>query len=484
MNGEREAALVLQDHLASHNQHDLVLWLAAENECLRRALRNDRETIASLRGQLRCAHNALRTLHTQGAGSRGQDTVEEHHRYLIAQLSNLDRLALDWARRSEELAAESRELCQLRVEHAQVLEASQALRKAHEATINSLQSKLDSLEAQYTEAESTTISLRATCKELSAQMAALSKRPNVSQRDLAVIELETDGHIVAIEAHIQDTERLLSSLECAVPPRLHQLLHQVAEGRTAISKESDARKQRDSQVKHLMKLIRDLEERNGQALKKLEAVEEERISMQLSASDSIRKLEEKDLVIQHLDLQCEAYERELKSSKGARSAGNLRQSVPMPLGVSNVENRQSKRESPRLASMPKAKTKTKTAAAPRSKCPGDRPYPQSVWCMFRSACSWAVVRICSLAKSINRGGSACRCACISGRRVRISSTRNSSTFSHSKALLTPTPAAKQAENRRGEGREEGQRSGGRGQGRGREQACRARQGRLVRLFSS
>lgn len=229
-------------------QEDTVLWLAVENEFMRRVSRNDRETIAKLRAQLHASKRALQTLHTQGMGGSEHGSAEEQHRCMIAQLCNLDRLALDWARRCEALESEARELCQLRVEHAQVLEASQALRAAHEAKIHSLQVELESAHAR---CNSTAASQLATRDELAQQVAALSRRANVSQSKLAAVELETNCSIVALENQLHSTANVLASLECMVPPRLLKLTREATDGRAAQAKESEARKQRDVQVDSL-----------------------------------------------------------------------------------------------------------------------------------------------------------------------------------------------------------------------------------------
>jgi hypothetical protein len=63
---------------------DALLWLAAENEFLRRTVRNDRETIAHLRSQLRTAKRALRTLHAQGVGA----DRSEQHRCLLFRMNS------------------------------------------------------------------------------------------------------------------------------------------------------------------------------------------------------------------------------------------------------------------------------------------------------------------------------------------------------------------------------------------------------------
>jgi len=228
-------------------QQDIVLWLAVENEFLRRALRNDRETVAKLRAQLHTSRRALQSLHTQGMGDAGHSAAEEQHRCIIAQLCNLDRLALDWARRCEALDGEARELCQLRVEHAQVLEASQALRAVHETTIHSLRSELASAHVHCRHANSKAATMLAT---LSAA-AALSGRADASQCELASIERKTDHCIVELEDQVCSMAAVLVSLECVVPPRLLKLTKDANDGRTAQGKESEARKQRDVQVEPL-----------------------------------------------------------------------------------------------------------------------------------------------------------------------------------------------------------------------------------------
>jgi hypothetical protein len=52
-----------------------------------------------------------------------------------------------------------------------------------------------------------------------------------------------------------------------------------------------------------MKLVRDLEERNGSLSKRVEALEEERSALQVKTADAASRLLEKELVIQHLDRQ-------------------------------------------------------------------------------------------------------------------------------------------------------------------------------------
>ena len=234
---------------ASSCGEDVVLWLAVENEVLRRASRNDRETITALRAQLYAARRALRTLHAQGGalekpGSAGHEQ-QQHHQCIIAQLSNLDRLALDWARRCETLNGEARELCQLRVEHAQVLEASQALRAAHETTIHSLQGELASSRDRGTQADGQVKALRATRDSLTAQVAQLSSRAHVMEREC--VELESGMH--ALERHVRFVEDGLASLDAAVHSRLHSLLRHIADNRAEQAKDVDTRKQRDVQVR-------------------------------------------------------------------------------------------------------------------------------------------------------------------------------------------------------------------------------------------
>jgi hypothetical protein len=264
-------------HDGGPERDDVVLWLAAEAEFLRRGRCNDRQTITQLRAQLHTAKRALRTLHAQGARGGGSESSEEQHRCLIAQLSNLDRLALDWARRCEALDGEARELCQLRVEHAQVLKVSQALRTAHEDTIRSLESGLDRAQEHCKHVEGKAASLHSAREELAgtglvqcdqwsanslisadtilkrapAQVAALSCRANVSKCELSTLELDTDGSIGAIEGQVHSMQSALSSLEGAVPMQLLRLQYEVANLRAEHGKEAEARRQRDVQVQTL-----------------------------------------------------------------------------------------------------------------------------------------------------------------------------------------------------------------------------------------
>ena len=217
---------------------DVVLWLAAENEFMRRAFKNDRATIAKLRAQLHTAKRALRTLHTQGVGCSENGTSEEQHRCLVSQLSNLDRLALDWARRCEALDGEARELCQLRVEHAQVLEASQALRAAHEATICSLKSELERALLHSNLAECKAASLLSARNELELKVAA----------QVAALELEIEGNVTNLERQLHSMQLVISSLEGAVPPRMQRLQQDVAGLRADFGAQAEARRQRDVQV--------------------------------------------------------------------------------------------------------------------------------------------------------------------------------------------------------------------------------------------
>jgi hypothetical protein len=57
------------------------------------------------------------------------------------------------------------------------------------------------------------------------------------------------------------------------------------------------------QVKHLMKLVRDLEERNGSLSKRIETLEEERATLEVATASATSHLLEKEQVIQHLDRQ-------------------------------------------------------------------------------------------------------------------------------------------------------------------------------------
>jgi chromosome segregation ATPase len=246
---ERSEALRDKETGQRERGEDVVLWLAVENEVLRRASRNDRETITALRAQLHAARRALRTLHAQGGalekpGSAGHEQ-QQHHQCIIAQLSNLDRLALDWARRCETFNGEARELCQLRVEHAQVLEASQALRAAHEATIHSLQGELASSRDRGTHADGQVAALLATRDTLTVQVAQISSRAHVMERECA--ELESGMH--ALERNVRFVEDGLTSLDAAVHLRLQSLLRDIADSRAAQAKDVDTRKQRDVQVR-------------------------------------------------------------------------------------------------------------------------------------------------------------------------------------------------------------------------------------------
>jgi hypothetical protein len=217
---------------------DVVLWLATENEFMRRAFKNDRATIAKLRAQLHTAKRALRTLHTQGVGGSENGTSEEQHRCLVSQLSNLDRLALDWARRCEALDGEARELCQLRIEHANVLEASQALRAAHEATICSLKSELERALLHSNLAECKAASLLSARNELELKVAA----------QVAAVELEIEGNVTNLERQLHSMQLVISSLEGAVPPRMQRLQQDVAGLRADFCAQAEARRQRDVQV--------------------------------------------------------------------------------------------------------------------------------------------------------------------------------------------------------------------------------------------
>ena len=235
--------------MAASEREDAVLWLAVENEVLRRASRNDRETIAALRAQLHAARRALRTLHAQGGapappGCAGHEQ-QQHHQCIIAQLSNLDRLALDWARRCEALDGEARELCQLRVEHAQVLEASQALRAAHEAAIRSLQGELASSRDRANHADGQVAALSASRDALTAQVSQLSSRAHALERVCAGLE----GGAHALESSVRRIEDGVASLEAAVQSRLQSLQRDVADSRAAQAKHADSRKQRDVQVR-------------------------------------------------------------------------------------------------------------------------------------------------------------------------------------------------------------------------------------------
>ena len=81
---ERSEALRDKETGQRERGEDVVLWLAVENEVLRRASRNDRETITALRAQLHAARRALRTLHSQGGalekpGSAGHEQQQHKH---------------------------------------------------------------------------------------------------------------------------------------------------------------------------------------------------------------------------------------------------------------------------------------------------------------------------------------------------------------------------------------------------------------------
>lgn len=308
------------------------LWLAAENEFLRRALRNDRETIAHLRAQLHTAKRALRTLHVQGAcAERGP--VGDQHRCLLAQLSNLDRLALDWSRRCEAIDDQVRELCQLRVDHAQVLEASQALRSVHEASIQSLEADLESTKIRCEQADNTVATLLELKDTLASQVQFLSGRAEISKEEAGAAENKMQLSLAVLERQVQNLEKMLISCGGDISLRYHQLHSDVHTAKAKHDKEAEARKQRDVQVKHLMKLVRHLEERNGSTLQKLEMLEEELAGLHQAAADAARRLQEKDQVIQGLDRQCEAYETELKSKK--KGPSNRQQA---PLAVSKLTN--------------------------------------------------------------------------------------------------------------------------------------------------
>lgn len=329
----------------------------AENECLRRAADNDHATISNLRGQLQAAKRALRTLHAQGLGGG-----TEPHRCLVAQLSHLDRLALDWARRSEELDGESQELCRLRVEHAHALKAQEAL-----------QAQLASAQAHSRDAQ-------AEAQALQAELERVHARCRDAENSLTGLEHGT-SKIMSLEAHVQAVDRVLSSLEAAVGPQLLALRMEMQGYRREQGKEAESRRQKDTQLKHLMQLIRDLEERNAQGVKKLEAAEEERESLSHSRAAATEALREKEAVIEHLDRQCEAYERELKSSRAARGwvvgAGRAHKSHALMV-KSGLENRH--RKSPREPRSLQAQTSGKahiptkpSAAAGHSGVPEGKP---------------------------------------------------------------------------------------------------------------
>jgi hypothetical protein len=311
-----------------------LLWLAAENEFLRRTLRNDRETIAHLRAQLHTAKRALRTLHAQGACAERSPVGEQQHRCLLAQLSNLDRLALDWSRRCEAIDDEVRELCKLRVDHAQVLEASQALRTVHEAAIHSLEAELETTRVRCDQAERGAASLRASKEHLALQVEALSGRADITKEEAGIAENETQMSLAVLERQVQILENMLTSSGGDVSSRHRLLLGEVQTAKAKYDREAEARKQREVQVKHLMKLVRHLEERNASTLQKLEKLEEEFSGLQQAAVDAARHLQEKDQVIEGLDRQCEAYETALKSKK--KELGARQQA---PLAVSRLTNR-------------------------------------------------------------------------------------------------------------------------------------------------
>jgi hypothetical protein len=52
-----------------------------------------------------------------------------------------------------------------------------------------------------------------------------------------------------------------------------------------------------------MKLVRDLEERNGSLSKRIETLEEERATLEVATASATSHLLEKEQVIQHLDRQ-------------------------------------------------------------------------------------------------------------------------------------------------------------------------------------
>jgi len=129
-------------------------------------------------------------------------------------------------------------LCQLRVEHAQVLEASQALRAAHEATICSLKSELERALLHSNLAECKAASLHSARNELELKVAA----------QVAALELEIAGNVTNLERQLHSMQLVISSLEGAVPPRMQRLQEDVAGLRSDFGAQAEARRQRDVQV--------------------------------------------------------------------------------------------------------------------------------------------------------------------------------------------------------------------------------------------
>eukprot|EP00960_Hanusia_phi_P057934 763720-Hanusia_phi.AAC.5 len=276
------------------------------------------------KGKVHTLKEALRILGAQRSEQPGKDSVQPLVKQIHNILQRLEGLQEEWKEGIQRNESCTRELCQLKVEHTQVLETSYLLRDAYDKQIARLKQELHEKETSYHDAEN-----RYQCMAKLYQNLEISSRKEeekharfasqILQKHSEIGEIVSE-RVTGLETSIADLNELLSLSKSSISSVLSSSNKLIVVERERCRKLEESKKAKDAQLKKLLLLVKDLEGRAKTSLERLEHVEEERLSLQASLSKLSESSAEKDILIQQLDRQCAEYESALITSKSVKDS--------------------------------------------------------------------------------------------------------------------------------------------------------------------
>ena len=281
-------------------------------------------------------------LHAQRSEDGERDGPRPQVEKFYTIVKRLETLEEDWKKSMRKTETSTRELSQLRVEHAQVLETSYMLRDAYDKQIERLKLDIQENEMKYHEAENRYRCMSKLYQDLeSSSRKEEEKHARFASQILqrySEMEEQVSQWISGLESNISQLSDTLdtSKTSISVAPQSTDRLISIQTERC--QKLEDGRRTKEAHVKKLLLLVKDLEGRAKSSLERLEEVEEERLSLQTSLSHLKQASCEKDILIEQLDRQCAEYEGALttaRSGKELKKATSLRQLNSKPIKVKN-----------------------------------------------------------------------------------------------------------------------------------------------------
>ncbi|KAJ1484445.1 hypothetical protein T484DRAFT_1894281 [Baffinella frigidus] len=273
---------------------EALVWALAQNVVLQRTLDEERNARRRVQGQLSVSRSSFSTLHAQRSCCDGgsAEQVDSLTQQLLGGLSRLDAAELELEAQASRFDSDAHELQQLRSERAQIRDAAGVLKDACSFRITSLEQR---------------------CAD-----AVLGKE--------------------AMQGTLDEHARSESAASQILRHQLDEANAGLSAMREAVEREQEQGQTRaralQANVRALLAQVSSLETSRSELVRALEAAEEKML-------ESKMKMEEKDQVVEKLDVQCLAYERALKEARGKGGSARAR-SKPRPAtapGCTGKENR-------------------------------------------------------------------------------------------------------------------------------------------------